>query len=252
MITMLIIVFYDIIQLLEIKEKKGVLRMLYIVGLGAGDEKQLPYGVILKLKEGLPVYLRTDQHPMVSFLKREHISYTSFDYIYEEKESFEEVYEEIIEMMKEKSKYNDIIYAVPGHPSVAEYAVKVLMRECAYEIIGGQSFLDAMFASLHIDPIDGLQIMDALSFESKKIVKGVNLIIPQVFDQLTASDVKLDLMEVYDDEYPVCIVNAAGSSQETIKWVHLYELDHGFELSNLTTIFVPAEGILKQEYQILE
>lgn len=226
--------------------------MLYIVGLGAGDEKQIPYGVILKLKEGLPLYLRTDQHPMISFLKREHIDYTSFDYIYEEKDSFEEVYEVIIQMMKEKSKDNDIIYAVPGHPSVAEYAVKVLMNECVYEIIGGQSFLDAMFASLRIDPIDGLQIMDALSFESNKLVKGVNLIIPQVFDQLTASDVKLDLMEVYDDEYPVCIVNAAGCSQETLKWVYLYQLDHGFELSNLSTIFVPADGTLRVEYQISE
>lgn len=223
--------------------------MLYIVGLGAGDEDQLPYGVMKKLKEGLPLYLRTDQHPMIHFLNDHHIEYTSFDAVYEQQDSFEKVYEIIIATLIEKSQVEDIVYAVPGHPSVAEYAVSVLIQKCPSKIVGGQSFLDAMFASLNIDPIDGLQIMDALSFDIHKVVKGVNLIIPQVFDQLTASDVKLDLMELYDDEYPVCIVSAAGSSEEVLHWTYLYELDHSFALSNLTTIFVPANGELKEHYQ---
>ncbi|MEG1474313.1 MAG: SAM-dependent methyltransferase [Longicatena sp.] len=224
--------------------------MLYIVGLGASDENQIPYGVIKKLEEGLPLYLRTQEHPMVSFLKRKKIPYTSFDDVYVAKDSFEEVYEVIINTLKEASNKRDIIYAVPGHPSVAEYAVKVLMRESNAIIVGGQSFLDSMFASLNIDPIDGLQIMDALSFDVNKVVKGVNLIVPQVFDQLSASDLKLDLMELFDDEYPVCIVKSAGSSQEQVQWMHLYELDRSFELSNLTTVFVPASAEILSSYQM--
>lgn len=216
--------------------------MLYIVGLGAGDENQIPYGVMKKLKEGLPLYLRTDQHPMISFLKKEEISYRSFDDIYEAKSSFEEVYEEIIEIILKESKDKDIVYAVPGHPCVAEYAVKRLIEKGNCEIVGGQSFLDAMFASLKIDPIDGLQIMDALSFDSSNVAKNTNLIIPQVFDQMSASDLKLDLMDIYPDEYPICIVEAAGSGEEKLTWLPLFALDQGFSLSNLTTIFVPKDG----------
>ena len=220
--------------------------MLYIVGLGAGDENQLPYGVIKKLREGLPLYLRTDQHPMVSFLKREEISYTSFDEIYESKDTFEEVYEEIIRKMIEESKDQDIIYAVPGHPCVAEYAVKCLMEQCPCVIVGGQSFLDAMFASLRIDPIDGIQIMDALAFDIHKVAENVNLIIPQVFDQMSASEVKMELMERYPDEYGICVVEAAGSSEENLRWMPLYALDQDFHLSNLTTVFVPKDGKLME------
>ena len=41
--------------------------MIYIVGLGAGDESQLTLGVVAKLKSGLPLFLRTKEHPMINF-----------------------------------------------------------------------------------------------------------------------------------------------------------------------------------------
>lgn len=213
--------------------------MLYIVGLGAGDEDQIPYGVIKLLLQGLPLYLRSDHHPMKSFLIKEKIAYTSFDDVYERMDSFEEVYEEIICSIQKEALKRDIVYAVPGHPCVAEYTVKRLLAACTCKIVGGQSFFDACFAALKIDPIDGLLIMDALSFDTSKLVKGVHLLIPQVFDQLTASDVKLDLMEIYPEDYPVCIIESAGNNQERLTWLALYELDQAFTTSNLTTIFVP-------------
>lgn len=214
--------------------------MIYIVGLGAGDENQIPYGVVQLLKKGLPLFLRTKEHPMISFLENNNIHFISFDEVYTKRDTFQEVYGEIIETIKEKGKQEDIIYAVPGHPCVAEYTVKVLTEENSTKIIGGQSFLDALFAAVKIDPIDGLMIMDALDFSFTKVVPSINLIVPQVFDQLTASDLKLDLMEVYPDEHNICIAKAVGSEQETITWLPLYELDHNFTLDNLTTIFVPA------------
>lgn len=215
--------------------------MIYIVGLGAGDENQIPYGVMDILQKGMPLYLRTDQHPMQSFFLKNQISYHSFDDIYEAKTCFEDVYEEIVHIILQKGKDEDILYAVPGHPCVAEYTVKRLLKEGECEIIGGQSFLDAVFTALRIDPIDGLQIMDALAFDSSHVAKHMNLIIPQVFDQISASNLKLDLMEIYHDEYPICIMRAVGSCDEKLTWIPLYALDHGFELSNLTTIFVPHE-----------
>jgi tetrapyrrole methylase family protein/MazG family protein len=213
--------------------------MIYIVGLGAGDENQLTLGVINQLKSGMPIFLRTAEHPMIDFLKKNDLSYQAFDDIYMKHETFEAVYEEIIETVKSESGKGDIIYAVPGHPCVAEYAVKRLLAEADAKIIGGQSFLDPMFAALAIDPIEGMQVMDALDFDYKAIAPKQHLIIPQVFDQLTASNLKLDLMEVYDAEYEVCIVKAAGSYLAGLKWVKLYELDHNFKLDNLTTVYVP-------------
>lgn len=215
--------------------------MIYIVGLGAGDESQIPYGVIAILQKGMPLYLRTNQHPMVSFFVKKQIAYHSFDDIYEAKTRFEDVYEEIIQILVQKGKEEDILYAVPGHPCVAEYTVKRLLETGNCKIMGGQSFLDALFTALRIDPIDGLQIMNALTFDSSNVAHHTNLIIPQVFDQLSASNVKLDLMGIYPDEYPICVMQAVGSCDEKLTWLPLYALDHGFALSNLTTIFVPKD-----------
>ena len=213
--------------------------MLYIIGLGAGDCDQLPLGVMQFLKRDYPIYLRTNQHPMIHFFDEENIKYTSFDSIYESYDTFEEVYEYIIQFIKKESMSHDIVYAVPGHPMVAEYTVKRLMSECPSKIIGGQSFLDAMFASLLIDPIDGLLVLDALDFDPSKVIPSLHLIIPQLYDQISASNLKLDLMELYPDEHEVCIVTAAGSAQERLNWLPLYEIDHDFELNNLTTLYVP-------------
>lgn len=214
--------------------------MLYIVGLGAADVDQLPIGVAKFLNKSYPIYLRTDHHPMMAFFHEHHIAYTSFDDVYEKHDQFEDVYEEIISTLRRESKKQDIIYAVPGHPCVAEYAVKVLMQDDNVKVIGGQSFFDAMFASLRIDPIDGFMVMDAQSIDIEHLNPNMNLIIPQMYDQMSASNVKLDLMEAYPDEYEVCVVRAAGSHEELLSWMPLYEIDQNFTLDNLTTLFVPA------------
>ena len=173
--------------------------MIFIIGLGASDINQIPIGVAEYLKKDFPIYLRTDQHPMIDFFKDNNINYQSFDYIYETYDTFEEVYETIITTLIQKHEAEkNIIYAVPGHPCVAEYTVKELMnRVTDTKIIGGQSFLDGMFAALRIDPIEGLQIIDALKFDISKVDTSSHLFIPQVFDQLVASNLKLDLMEKY-------------------------------------------------------
>ena len=124
--------------------------MIYIVGLGAGDESQLTLGVVAKLKSGLPLFLRTAEHPMINFLEENEIEYRAFDDVYMKHETFEAVYEEIIETIKEEAKKGDLIYATPGHPCVAEYAVKRLVAETEAVIIGGQSFLDPMLSLIHI------------------------------------------------------------------------------------------------------
>ncbi|HAX74248.1 MAG TPA: tetrapyrrole methylase, partial [Firmicutes bacterium] len=77
------------------------------------------------------------------------IAYRAFDDVYMKHDTFEAVYEEIIEIVKAEGAKGDVVYAVPGHPCVAEYAVKRLMAEADAVIIGGQSFLDPMFAALN-------------------------------------------------------------------------------------------------------
>ncbi|MER2140763.1 MAG: nucleoside triphosphate pyrophosphohydrolase, partial [Priestia megaterium] len=78
-----------------------------------------------------------------------------------------------------------------------------------------------------------------------------HVLIAQVYDQFVASEVKLTLMEHVPDDYLVYIVTAAGSSEEKIQPVKLYELDREMSLNNLTTIYVPPvadETILYHQF----
>jgi tetrapyrrole methylase family protein/MazG family protein len=215
-----------------------------IIGLGAGDLNQLPLGVYKVLKQEGNLYLRTKEHPVVSELEKEGLQFKSFDEIYEKHDQFSDVYEEITETLLAEAEKGPVTYAVPGHPLIAERTVQLLLergpgRDTEIEIGGGQSFLDAMFQALEIDPIEGFQLLDGTALSSHSLLLNSHTIIGQVYDSFVASEVKLTLMEKLPDEYEVFIVTAAGSSDQIIKKVPLHELDREMELSNLTSVYVP-------------
>lgn len=230
-----------------------------ILGLGAGELDQLTMGVYRKIKETDHMYVRTKEHPVLRELEREGIRYISFDHIYESYDSFDEVYETIASTLIEKAKEASLIYAVPGHPLVAERTVQLLLQKGKEENIevrieGGQSFLDPMFSSLKIDPIEGFQLIDATSFQRGQLELRQHIIFCQVYDAFIASEVKLTLMEMLPDEYEVYIVTAAGTSFEEVKKVPLYLLDHETELNNLTSVYVPPvaeQEVLYQQFDVL-
>ena len=221
-----------------------IVNTLTIIGLGAGDFDQLQMGVYKKLKAAKKLYVRTVDHPVLEELAADGLRFESFDAVYEKHSTFQPVYEEIAELLIEATIAGDVMYAVPGHPLVAEQTVQLLIAAAEagkvnLVIEGGQSFLDPIFGALKIDPIEGFQLLDGTSFNMHDINMRQHILIAQVYDTFSASEVKLTLMEKYDDEYPVTVVTAAGSSQEKLITVPLYELDQSVEVDNLTTIYVP-------------
>ncbi|WP_394122193.1 nucleoside triphosphate pyrophosphohydrolase [Planococcus donghaensis] len=217
---------------------------IHIIGLGAGDLDQLPLGVYKKLKAADNLYVRTEDHPVLTELAQESVTFKSFDSVYEKHDAFSPVYEEIAETLIDLSKRASIIYAVPGHPLVAEQTVQNLIAAekqglCRLAIEGGHSFLDSLFGALRIDPIEGFQLMDGTEMTSDQVNMTQHLLIAQVYDSFSASEVKLTLMEKYPDDYPVTIVTAAGSADEVLRTVPLHELDRSAEVNNLTTVYVP-------------
>jgi len=217
---------------------------LTIIGLGAGDLNQLSLGVYRQLKGASYIIARTEQHQAVAELRAEGIIVDSFDSIYEENDSFEHVYEEIVRQLLVTCVEKPVTYVVPGHPLVAEKTVQLLIeKELAgvikLEIAGGNSFLDPMFAALRIDPIEGFQLLDGTDLSRDDVHMTQHVLIGQVYDAFIASEVKLSLMEKYAYDHPVTIVTAAGSMNEKLRTVPLFELDRVTEIDNLTTVYVP-------------
>jgi len=227
-----------------------------VAGLGAGDIEQLPLGIYRKLlKAGKAVYARTLDHPVIETLMEEGVTFTSFDEYYEEEKGFEEVYQRIAKKLVELAETEDILYVVPGHPSLAEMSVKLLLEQKDVEvsIIGGQSYLDDLFAALAIDPIEGFQFADATSFRRDELNYRNHLVFCQVYDQLSASNVKLELLEDLPADYEVVLIEAAGTKREKKQRIPLEDLDRVAEISNLTSVYIPPvpEELLTHEFATL-
>lgn len=210
-----------------------------VVGLGNYGLDELPFGIYRFLNKVDKVYVRTMRHPVVEDL--EEIEWISFDEVYEENDDFSNVYEEIVSRLKMLAKTEDVIYAVPGHPMVAESTTELLLADNTLniEILGGKSFIDDLFQAVQFDPNNGFQMLDGTMLDASSINPGNGLIVTQVYDQLIASEVKVSLLELYPAEHNVAIVTGARGEDADVIWRPLYEMDHDFALSNLTSLFVP-------------
>lgn len=236
-------------------------KKITIIGLGAGNLDQMTLGIYRLLESAETVYARTKHHPAVEELTAQGKTFITFDEIYEKHDQFEPVYEEISELLfKAAEEKGHVIYAVPGHPLVAEQAVQLLLHNADQHntevtVAGGKSFLDEMYTALKIDPIEGCQILDGTLLKKEEIQIRHHLVIVQVYDAFIASEVKLTLMEKYPDDYEVAVVTAAGSLNETIKRVPLYELDQSVTLNNLTALYVPPvkeETLMYRDFAFLK
>ena len=88
-----------------------------IVGLGPGSFGLITVETLELLQIAQPLLLRTAKHPTVTEMRKRGIEFTSYDFMYEEKESFEAVYHAIVnDCLEQAAVSENLVYAVPGSP----------------------------------------------------------------------------------------------------------------------------------------
>ncbi|MEO1815929.1 MAG: nucleoside triphosphate pyrophosphohydrolase [Acetobacterium sp.] len=227
-----------------------------IVGLGPGSPGQITLETLALLKDASPNFFRTKIHPVMDFIEKEAISYQSFDCYYEQEGSFEAVYDQIVTKLIETAKTTEkLVYAVPGNPLFGEKTVEKLIVAAKaagiiYRIYPGVSFVDVTLNSLEEDPINGLKIMDAFDCGKNPPNPRIGALITQVYDQHMASELKLQLMEIYDPEKKVVLLIGSGIPEtEKSLEICLYELDRVEAINHLTSLYIPAENEAYQGFQ---
>ncbi|MCK8827518.1 nucleoside triphosphate pyrophosphohydrolase [Natroniella acetigena] len=218
--------------------------MVKIIGLGAGDLKLLTLEAYQNLQEAELIYLRTEKHPAAQDLKQEGIEFNTFDHLYQQQDNFKGVYKQIaIKIIELTREDKQVVYAVPGHPLVAEESVQKIINnltEQEYQIIAGPSFLELSFAALGLDPISGLKVLDGLAFTTRDLDPSVDTIICQVYNRSIASEIKLKLMEVYPDQFKVKLLHRVGLAAEKVEEIPLYQLDRLDWIDHLTSLYLPV------------
>ena len=221
-----------------------------ILGLGPGDVDLLTRQAWQVLESASEIYLRTRQHPVTANLPQG-LQVFSFDHLYEAGESFEAVYEQIIqEVLALGRRPQGVIYAVPGHPYVAEATAPEIVRRARSQglpvrVVEGLSFLEPTLTALGVDPFPHLALVDALELAAAHVPSfptSAPALIAQIYSQMVAADVKLTLMSLYPNEHPVRLVHAAGTQQEKVEDLALYEIDRSPYVGLLTALYVPPLG----------
>lgn len=223
-----------------------------IVGLGPGDPGLLTKAAWDLLHAAEELYVRTEQHPTLAALPSE-LAIHSFDAIYSGADDFASVYQQIAaEIIRLGSRPQGVIYAVPGDPAVGE-ATTWLIRELAaarglaVRVLSGVSFVEPACLALGIDPLarDGLQVVDAMvvaAGHAPPFDTSRPALLAQCYSRALASDVKLILLPSYGEQHLVTVLAAAGTAQQHMHTLPLFELDRGVDFDHLTTLYVPPAG----------
>ena len=197
------------------------------------------------------MWLRTAHHPSVTALPAG-LRVHTFDELYERSEKFEEVYAAIVAQILELGRRPEgVTYAVPGHPMVAEATGPEILRQARAEgipvrVIDGLSFLEPAFTALGLDPFPNLALVDALELSATLMPQfpcSQPALVAQIYSRQVAANVKMTLGTVYPDEHPVRLVHDAGTDQQEIEELKLYEIDRSRGIGLLTALYLPPLAV---------
>jgi len=211
---------------------------LHICGLGPGRLSLLTLEVRDLLASGRPVLFRTRHHPTVDEIDPAR-QFDDCDDLYRESGGFAETYERIATRVLDRATAGDLVYAVPGHPMVAESTVRRILddapgRDIAVAIHAGVSYFDLAAIAVGED-LASAQFCDALDL---RVDAQRPAFISQIFDRDQAGALKLQLLDIYPAGHPVTLLEGLGTGEERVRTVELAQLDHA-PLGHLACLYVP-------------
>jgi tetrapyrrole methylase family protein/MazG family protein len=218
---------------------------LVVVGLGpAGGAYLLPVARdALAGAEPSARFVRTRRHPAVADLEAEGLSFVAFDAVYDAALDLDAAYTRIVDALVDAladAGDGDVVYAVPGSPTVAERTVTLLRdRGIAPHVVPGLSFVDLAWARVGRDAMHG-RVVDARTIDAVELRGPV--LIAQCDHALLLSDVKLTLLEHLAPGTTLTVLQRLGTADEHVAAVPLHELDRVVVPDHLTTLFVDVPG----------
>ena len=207
--------------------------MIKVVGLGC-KKNQLTLEGVKAIQSSKKIFIKTALTETYDYFKENNIEVTSFDYIYEQADDFQNLDEEIVQtLLKEK----DACLCVNGS-GFDDRAVLELKNRTEIEIFPSVS-LGATFAnpSLNTTKISAYELISTKGFNYD--TRGT-LIVVDIDNNLIASDVKLVLSNILGDDQDV---------QLNGKTIKVFEIDRQDSYDYKTTIICnPIELTKKQRF----
>ena len=200
------------------------------------QEDDLTLGAVKKLHSAKRIILRTERCGAADYLRREGISFETFDKLYDLSDDFDELADQVTSALNEAAQTGDVIYGVndPGDQT----AYVLMMR-----------YPDTVSGSSGVSEGSELQIYAGSSFRQVGALDdfvpdaSVATLVREIDTPILAGELKLRLGEVYPDETMIVMRMSNGS----IRRVPLWEMDRQEGYDHTCCALIPAVDDLTQK-----
>jgi tetrapyrrole methylase family protein/MazG family protein len=205
------------------------------VGLGPGALEHVTRRAFSLISESPVVRLRTRQHPSARHFE----NVESYDEWYDRADSFDALYVAIVDdlvALATESPTHEVVYAVPGSPTVAERTVELLRERDEVTTIAepAVSVIDVVCATLGCDPMSvGLRVTDALGSSERFRGPGPLLILQTYSPAVLAS-----VADRLSAQSEVTILHHLGLDDEVVTTLGAFELASFAQADHLTSLWV--------------
>ncbi len=206
---------------------------MVVAGLGPAGPELMTAATMAAVERIPHRYLRTAHHPAATALP----GATSFDAVYERAGSLDDVYPSIVELLVSAAEeHGEVLYLVPGSPSVAERTVELLRGRAsvAVEVLPAMSFIELAWAHVGDPLAGGARLVDGRRFAEEAAGERGPLLVLQCDSRRVLSDIKLAV----EDGPRVTVLQRLGLADEAVFGVTWEELDRAVEPDHLTSLWV--------------
>lgn len=199
-----------------------------LIGLG-NEASDLSVCALDKINNSKKIFLRTALSNTGKAIIDRGINAVALDYLYESSKNFDQLSKRLARTVLEASKGEDVVYLVDGAVSDDVSCSIILKKKKRCEIIAGVSK-----ASYYLSKMGITGAFSACSsYHLKDFKPTLPLVVYDIDNPMTASEVKLYLTNLFGDEIPAYKFNNGKKRK-----IMLYELDRGSDYNYTTAVVI--------------
>jgi len=225
--------------------------IITVAALGPDSAQLLTMGALDAMREADALVLRTRHHKAVHMLDELDVEYKTLDALYEQCEDFDELCERAAKaLIKKAQTVEHLCYAVsePGSDATVRALAAALPEDIALRVIGGVSLSDC--AACAVLPFgvntENLRTVTALSVEEMRVQADCPQVITEIDNCYIASDVKLWLSDLFEDEMTVYFIENAAEPGVIASPIMLCDLDRQAHYDHRTAVLVPRVSVYER------
>lgn len=225
--------------------------IITIAALGPDSGEMLTMGALTAMRQADALVLRTARHGAAQVLKDQGIPFKTLDPLYERCEDFDELCRMAAPALIERARAcGNLCYAVsePGSDATVRALAASLPGDVTLRVVGGVTL--AACAACAVIPFgvdtENLRTVTALSVGEMRVQADSPQVITEIDNRYLASDVKLWLSDLFEDEMTVYFLENAALAGAKARPILLCELDRQAHYDHRTAVLVPRVSVFER------